>query len=843
VATAAELSIKIDAEKAIREIKKLERETDDMADSVSSDVKRTENAFERFSDRVTASMRKAAGGVSKAGGLMKTAFAGFAGGLGAGALLGLGSAFSSLGDQLANMVKRGISLSADFETATRGIAASIATTFGKTMPEAMQMSSAALDYLQKVAAKSPATFQQLVQGFQGVTASLSGAGLNLKEQIDLIDLMTQAMGAMGIPADQMRQEIVSIAEANITADSALAKRLSLTNKDIEAAREQGNLYGFLADKLKNYGTLAATTADTLGGKFSNMEDAFDQFAKAAAQPVIGPLKQALDEFTKVLSSAQLRDAMSGMLQWLVESARQMSVLIQWVVQGYNAWDNFTKVIRTNLAALLDQESALYRLAEARHKQLAEQAKLSGNMAKYNEEMALAAQYTEKLTQRTNELKNAIQGISMAAVRVAQETASQYSRGEVYGGAPGGVPGLQMRPPVTPLEPKKKGRGGAAGLEAGTGVSARVTYYGYEQRGQADWDRYSSQAVGAFTSSLGKLVAGRSLALSRDIESRLGAQGGLGPLRPGESITMVFPDGKRHTFKFEDRTSAAISGAADIYAPKGPLPFGGQVELFRTTDIGDMLAQTDELNQSTKDLEVNVLNNATAFEALAAGAAEAAKSFGTVNEQIAEVGSGIVESFASNISDAFTALITGSKDAGEAFADMAKGILNDITQMITKMLVQLAIQQLLGMVGGAIGGKTGAFLQSAAGIAPRATAAQSGGLVHGRGIGDSVPALLTPGEFVMSRGASQRIGYARLAQMNRFQTGGTVGAGGRSGDIVINRGDIVINGGNGAGTAEDMKAREAQAKALANAIDKQIFETILKEQRPGGILTRHRQPRA
>ena len=42
--------------------------------------------------------------------------------------------------------------------------------------------------------------------------------------------------------------------------------------------------------------------------------------------------------------------------------------------------------------------------------------------------------------------------------------------------------------------------------------------------------------------------------------------------------------------------------------------------------------------------------------------------------------------------------------------------------------------------------------------------------------DTVPALLTPGEFVVNKKSSQAIGYGNLANMNRYAAGGKVGAG-------------------------------------------------------------------
>ncbi len=54
----------------------------------------------------------------------------------------------------------------------------------------------------------------------------------------------------------------------------------------------------------------------------------------------------------------------------------------------------------------------------------------------------------------------------------------------------------------------------------------------------------------------------------------------------------------------------------------------------------------------------------------------------------------------------------------------------------------------------------------------------GGVVPGTGSGDTIPSLLTPGEFVLNRSAAQAIGLAKLSQFNKapsyFQDGGVAG---------------------------------------------------------------------
>ena len=49
----------------------------------------------------------------------------------------------------------------------------------------------------------------------------------------------------------------------------------------------------------------------------------------------------------------------------------------------------------------------------------------------------------------------------------------------------------------------------------------------------------------------------------------------------------------------------------------------------------------------------------------------------------------------------------------------------------------------------------------------------GGTVPGTGSRDTVPAMLTPGEFVIRKSSVKKLGAQRLAQMNGYAGGGVV----------------------------------------------------------------------
>ena len=100
------------------------------------------------------------------------------------------------------------------------------------------------------------------------------------------------------------------------------------------------------------------------------------------------------------------------------------------------------------------------------------------------------------------------------------------------------------------------------------------------------------------------------------------------------------------------------------------------------------------------------------------------------------------------------------------ADATKGVLPLIGIMAAFRGVSAVTQFAGGFGGGLTGGKKkaqGGFIHRFA----------DGGSVPGSGNRDSVPAMLTPGEFVMNKKAVQKYGTGNLVRMNRYAPGGKV----------------------------------------------------------------------
>ena len=99
--------------------------------------------------------------------------------------------------------------------------------------------------------------------------------------------------------------------------------------------------------------------------------------------------------------------------------------------------------------------------------------------------------------------------------------------------------------------------------------------------------------------------------------------------------------------------------------------------------------------------------------------------------------------------------------------------------------------------------------------PPTASMQGGGEVPGQGTGDTVPAMLEPGEFVMSKGAVDQVGVGQLAEMNA--------EGGGTNKPIIKGGTTYAKGGGsigikGSGNTGKMTMKNADGKQVGGSYD-------------------------
>ena len=218
---------------------------------------------------------------------------------------------------------------------------------------------------------------------------------------------------------------------------------------------------------------------------------------------------------------------------------------------------------------------------------------------------------------------------------------------------------------------------------------------------------------------------------------------------------------------------------------------------------DVLATADQLKLRLEDLE---------------------EQKGNLNE-INIILDGTARSLESNMTGAFSALISGTKSAKQAFADMAKAILADIAQMIAK---QLVLNMLIAATGGTGGffanlfGRDGGIFEKDpsmryGGVAEKVQQFTGGGIAKGRQAG--YPAILHGTEAVVPLPNGKEIPV-------EMRNGS-----GQTNNVTVN----VSIDGNGQSEMASQSSSNDGAN-IGNAIAMAVQKELLNQKRSGGILS-------
>jgi hypothetical protein len=226
------------------------------------------------------------------------AFAGIVMSVGIGALLALLNA-------LKNVTATGVAFNSTLENAQLGIAA-VMKQFDETgkfanFDAAMVASAEAIEMLKQKALESPATFEQLVQAYQGTAGAMAASGMSIQQQVNTIVTMSQTLAGLGIRSEQILQETRAILTGNITEDAAAARILGITRDMIATAQKEGQLYEFLQQRMSSFAEAGVRSADTLTTKMSNLGDSFQQISARLSTPFFDSLKYSADEAQKALN--------------------------------------------------------------------------------------------------------------------------------------------------------------------------------------------------------------------------------------------------------------------------------------------------------------------------------------------------------------------------------------------------------------------------------------------------------------------------------------------------------------------------------------------------------------
>lgn len=139
--------------------------------------------------------------------------------------------------------------------------------------------------------KTVATFEQLLDTFQVSVGPGLAAGLDLDEVRKITVDISQAASALGVPQNQLAEEVRSLLSGTIQARTTrIATALGITNEDIRRLKETGELFDFLEDKFKGFAEAAQRQArETFSGIRTLITGLVQEILGKAAKPLFDEL--------------------------------------------------------------------------------------------------------------------------------------------------------------------------------------------------------------------------------------------------------------------------------------------------------------------------------------------------------------------------------------------------------------------------------------------------------------------------------------------------------------------------------------------------------------------------
>lgn len=149
--------------------------------------------------------------------------------------------------------------------------------------------------------RTAATFDQLLDTFQVAIAPGAQAGLPLDQIRQLAVSISQAAQAIGLPQNQLAEEIRSLLQGTISKRTTrIATALGIENEDIQNAKELGTLFEFLSEKFEQFGTASSTALQNFSTRLANLKDAVGQTLSEGLAGSFLELKGLILDITEAL---------------------------------------------------------------------------------------------------------------------------------------------------------------------------------------------------------------------------------------------------------------------------------------------------------------------------------------------------------------------------------------------------------------------------------------------------------------------------------------------------------------------------------------------------------------
>jgi hypothetical protein len=200
-----------------------------------------------------------------------------------------------------------------------------------------------VEKLRQATLRTTASFQELADTFQVAVAPGLKAGLNIDQIRELAISVSQAAGALSVPTNQLSEEIRALLTGTIQARTTrIATALGIRPEDIrKAQKDVDGLDKFLRQKFAAFAVAADRVAGTFSGTFKRAQTAINLAAGQAAKPLFEEVRQTFQEvfetfttkdpFGNIIPDAraarvlrEVFDGIAGAVKTIRENSRNIS---------------------------------------------------------------------------------------------------------------------------------------------------------------------------------------------------------------------------------------------------------------------------------------------------------------------------------------------------------------------------------------------------------------------------------------------------------------------------------------------------------------------------------------
>lgn len=155
------------------------------------------------------------------------------------------------------------------------------------------------------------TSQQVNQAFGAVlqnVGQLNNQSVEFKDGLSAATALTPKLvagiGAIGLPLEQINQEVRSLLQGQISSDSQLARSLGITNKQVQDWKASGVLVDKLNESLAAFVAANQAASQSIGGYSSNIQDIVEVVSRNAGVPLFELATEQLGKLYNFLQANQ-----------------------------------------------------------------------------------------------------------------------------------------------------------------------------------------------------------------------------------------------------------------------------------------------------------------------------------------------------------------------------------------------------------------------------------------------------------------------------------------------------------------------------------------------------------